>query len=234
MPLTIMALWAGSLIWLFSVDVSSLGVAGLIAAVFLRTFLQTGLFITAHDAMHGTIVPSNRQLNDRIGAISILAYALLPYRSLLKKHRMHHRYPASSRDPDFCERYQHQALLWYFQFMAGYLDPRQLRRLLTGMGLMLILFNLGWQIPLSNLLLFWILPLLLSSIQLFYFGTFLPHRQTEIGYSDRHRAKSSRYPVFWSLITCYHFGYHWEHHVYPHLPWYQLPAVNRAALSQQS
>jgi fatty acid desaturase len=53
------------------------------------------------------------------------------------------------------------------------------------------------------------------------------HRQTEEGYSDRHRAKSINYSVIWSFITCYHFSYHWEHHQYPHLPWYKLPLARQ-------
>jgi beta-carotene ketolase (CrtW type) len=60
---------------------------------------------------------------------------------------------------------------------------------------------------------------------LFYFGTFLPHREPEEGYSNIHCAQSNSLPVFWSFITCYHFGYHQEHHEYPHVPWWHLPVI---------
>jgi beta-carotene ketolase (CrtW type) len=80
---------------------------------------------------------------------------------------------------------------------------------------------LACQIPLSNIFLFWVIPILISSMQLFTFGIFLPHRQPKE--SDRHQAKSSNYSTFWSFIACYHFDYHWEHHEYPYLPWYSLP-----------
>ena len=30
-----------------------------------------------------------------------------------------------------------------------------------------------------------------------------------------------------SFVSCYHFGYHWEHHVAPHVPWWRLPEARR-------
>jgi len=75
---------------------------------------------------------------------------------------------------------------------------------------------------LLNVLLFFSLPLLLSSLQLFVFGTYLPHRALE-PQAEAHRPRSLNLPVWLSLLTCYHFGYHWEHHQYPWLAWHQLP-----------
>jgi beta-carotene ketolase (CrtW type) len=227
--LPLLFFWIGSLIWLLSLDISQIEIWILVAAVFVRTFLHTGLFITAHDAMHRTVFPKNHRLNDLIGSIATTAYALLSFQALLKKHRMHHRYPASANDPDFYgshdREHQPNALLWYLKFMQGYLDRKQLGILLVGMAVIFAILNLGFHISNSNLILFWILPMLCSSIQLFYFGTFLPHRQFASGYGDLHCARSSNFSKFWSFITCYHFGYHWEHHEYPHLPWYKLPSA---------
>ncbi len=44
-------------------------------------------------------------------------------------------------------------------------------------------------IPSDNLTYFWVLPSLLSSLQLFYFGTFLPHSEPIGGYIQPHRSK---------------------------------------------
>jgi beta-carotene ketolase (CrtW type) len=69
-------------------------------------------------------------------------------------------------------------------------------------------------------------PALLSTLQLFVFGTWLPHRpHADAPFADRHRARSQRWPTWLSLLTCYHFGYHWEHHAHPHVPWWRLPAT---------
>ena len=219
----IIFLWTSSLVVLFSVDVSRLSILGIGAAVLLRAFLHTGLFITTHEAIHGTIIPGNRRVNDLIGSITSRLYALLPYRTLFKNHMLHHRYPASEQDPDFDQSAQNNLLFWYIKFMTEYLKGRQAWVLLIGMTIIFYTFLWGLQIPISNIFLFWVIPILISSMQLFTFGIFLPHRQPKAGYSDRHRAKSSNLSVFWSFIACYHFDYHWEHHEYPNLPWYRLP-----------
>ncbi len=215
-------LWFSSLIGLLSIDIAQAPILWIVAAVLLRSFLHTGLFITTHEAIHGIIAPQNRQINDLIGSTTSLLYALLPYKILAKNHRLHHLYPASERDPDFYEPGQNNFLLWYVNFMKEYLKGRQAWVLLIGMGVIFGIF-LAWQIPLSNIFLFWVIPILISSMQLFTFGIFLPHRQPQKGDRNLHQAKSSNYSTFWSFIACYHFDYHWEHHQYPNLPWYSLP-----------
>jgi beta-carotene ketolase (CrtW type) len=95
---------------------------------------------------------------------------------------------------------------------------------------MAIIFNILYHllnIPLANLVLFWILPSVLSTLQLFYFGTFLPHRESPDKFKDHHRARSNDYNIIFSFVTCYHFGYHWEHHQYPYVPWWKLPKVRQ-------
>ena len=222
---TLILLWLSSLIFLLRINVSQIPILGIVLAVLLRAFLHTGIFITAHDAMHGIVFPQNRIVNDFIGSLAARLYVLLPYKTLLEKHRLHHRYPASAKDPDFHERGQKNLFAWYVNFMKGYLQGRQSWVLLIGMSTIFVLLNWGLNIPVSNVILFWVLPILISSIQLFYFGIFLPHRQPKGGYRNCHRAQSSYYSIAWSFLACYHFGYHWEHHEYPHLPWYRLPSV---------
>ena len=67
----------------------------------LQTFLYTGLFITTHDAMHGLVLPKHPTLNNYIGCLAVLLYALFSYTKLRKKHQEHHKFPASNKDPDF-------------------------------------------------------------------------------------------------------------------------------------
>lgn len=243
--LLILSLWIASLVLFLFVDMSKLAIWEVAIAVVVRTFLHTGLFITAHDAMHGTVFPKHRKMNDVIGSITTTVYAFLSYQALVKKHRLHHRYPASSNDPDFFgsdrgnshidpgNAPQDKLWTWYFKFMQGYLHGKQLWIVLIGIVLVFSVLSLGCHIAIGNLLLFWILPMLCSSVQLFYFGTFLPHRRLDKGYGDRHRARSTNYSRFWSFVTCYHFGYHWEHHENPHLPWYKLPSARCEVLSSQ-
>jgi beta-carotene ketolase (CrtW type) len=111
--------------------------------------------------------------------------------------------------------------------MASYLSPAQMGALLGSWLLLLVLFWSKTPHPLSSLLLFCTLPLLLSSLQLFVIGTYLPHRQTTCRSGDRHHAASLAWPEALSFLACFHFGYHWEHHADPRLPWYCLPAGRR-------
>jgi beta-carotene ketolase (CrtW type) len=46
---------------------------------------------------------------------------------------------------------------------------------------------------LVNVLAFWALPAILSSLQLFYFGTYLPHRRGEEPFPDDHQARSNAF-----------------------------------------
>lgn len=224
--LSIISLWAVSLVVLLRLNINELPVWLIPILMLWQMFLYTGLFITAHDAMHGSVCPQNPKLNHLIGSFAVFCYATFSYRDLLKKHRLHHRFPASDQDPDFHDGEHKHPIAWYFHFMKRYWGWKQFI-------VLSIIFQLGHyllHIPENTLLLFWVLPPILSSVQLFYFGTFLTHRESEEGYTNSHRARTTSFSTFWSFITCYHFGYHHEHHEYPHLSWWQLPAAYQADL----
>ena len=217
----IMGIWASSLILLMSVDVSEVNNLLLSPLIVLQTFLYTGLFITAHDAMHGAVFPRNLKINNFIGALAVGLYALFSYEKLQKKHWLHHHNPASELDPDFHNSKHKNFFAWYFNFMLRYWSWT---RLLSLMALYnVILFTL--HIPEKNLTLFWVIPSILSSVQLFYFGTFTPHKEPSGGYKNIHCAQTNPLPTWLSFITCYHFGYHYEHHEHPDVPWWGLPKV---------
>ena len=222
---SIVSLWVGSLVFLASIDIAQWLPLYLLPTILGRTFIQTGLFIVAHDAIHGVLSPNNRRLNDGIGQLTLTLYALLPYKKLSLNHWQHHRHPGQVSDPDFHDGIHSDVFSWYLNFMKGYLDMKQRVVLLMGISLVFFVLHFGLHIPVANLFLFWVLPIALSSIQLFFFGTYLPHRSPRTESSDSHHAISSNYPLILSFLTCYHFGYHWEHHEYPFLPWYKLPSA---------
>jgi beta-carotene ketolase (CrtW type) len=227
LALAIVAAWIVSLILLLTQPVSWQTPAALLPLIWIRTFLQTGLFIVGHDAMHGSLLPASPLWNQRIGRVVLALYAWLPWEPSCRNHYSHHRAPGSPQDPDHQGGRSRGPLHWYRRFMASYLTPTQMAGLLSIWLISLALLHPFHPHPLANLLLFWTLPLVLSSLQLFVVGTYLPHRQGEGRSSDRHRAASLAWPEPLSLLACYHFGYHWEHHQHPHLPWYRLPAARR-------
>ncbi len=206
----------------FTISTESMNLVQCVLFIGWFTFLYTGLFVTGHDAMHGSISPDNPRLNDGFGQAALLLYGFISYKKLRQAHNYHHQFPASHRDPDFHNGRDTHPVLWYLQFMRRYWTLRQ------WIGI-IILYNglhhlLG--VPEADLLTFWAIPSLLSSVQLFYFGTYRVHRQMPDTYSTPLCANSTYWPYLISLITCYHFGYHREHHACPHVPWWRLPQIS--------
>ena len=70
----------------------------------LLNWLSVGIYIVAHDAMHGSLCPANRAAGDMIGALAVWLYAGFTFRRLVPKHHAHHRSPGSADDPDFAMR----------------------------------------------------------------------------------------------------------------------------------
>ncbi|MDR9402044.1 MAG: fatty acid desaturase [Halothece sp. Uz-M2-17] len=219
--LTIIGLWMSSLFLFLTWEVSESHLLQILTAIWWQTFLYTGLFITAHEGMHGLICPHKLQLNHLIGLTAVKLYGLFPYQKLLTKHWLHHDHPTSPLDPDFHDGKNSAFWAWYCHFLKNYWSWKRSGGLLS----ILSLISVGLHIPALNLVCFVLFPSILSSLQLFYFGTFLPHREPQGGYCSPHHAQSTALPIFWSFLTCYHFGYHQEHHENPHVPWWQLPRV---------
>ncbi|MBW4473347.1 MAG: fatty acid desaturase [Stenomitos rutilans HA7619-LM2] len=228
--ITILILWLVSLIFLLSANVSNFSIWLTGKALIWQSLLYTGLFITAHDAMHGAVFPVNLKANNAIGSLSVFCYGLFSYQELLRKHWLHHKYPATQRDPDFHNGSRPNVFIWYFQFMKRYWNWSRTAVLVLSLGIIHYLLHVSE----ANLALFWVIPSILSSVQLFYFGTYLPHREPDTGYSNCHRAQSTTFPLIWSFLTCYHFGYHEEHHEYPHVPWWHLPKIYQLKQTRHS
>lgn len=217
--LTVIFTWLLHLIFLFeylTVDFTSIW---FYFHIFLQGYLYTGLFITAHDAMHGT-VSSSSTINKIIGRISVFFFAALSYKKLLKNHKLHHQFPGTEKDPDFNIQSQN-FFIWWVSFLFRYATILQL--IIMG-----IVFNL-LKIRYSeiSIWLFLVLPSFLGSLQLFYFGTYLPHRKPHSDVMKPHNARTQRKNHLWAMISCYFFGYHFEHHELPHLPWWKLYQVKK-------
>ena len=192
--------------------------AGLIA------WLYVGIFIVAHDCMHGSLAPFRPELNRTIGRLCLILYAGFSFDELNRKHHLHHRHSGTADDPDFDETPPHSLLHWYVRFLLEYFTWRQcLFFVVVGSIYVHVL-----DVSLANLMFFWSLPAIVSSMQLFYFGTYLPHRPASEPFADRHRARTNNYSWWLSLFTCFHFGYHHEHHLRPDVPWWYLPRVHAA------
>lgn len=233
----ILASWLVSLLLLLLVDPSTIPIAGVVVAIFVRTFLHTGLFVIGHDAMHDSLLPNNRKINQWMGAIAVGLYASISYSKCCINHQQHHRYPGQTHDPDFHDGTHTQPLCWYLKFIREYITAASILKLISGWGLLLWGMSQFFQVFWSSAVLFVMLPFVLSSVQLFVFGTYFPHRMPDSQVAgdrpaDHPKTHSKMHwgRWLWSFLTCYHFGYyHRAHHQFPKVPWHQLPAAQARA-----
>jgi len=177
--------------------------------ILLQTHLYTGLFITAHDAMHGA-VSSHKQVNKSIGTLAAALFAYNSYKKLFPKHHLHHRFVATDKDPDY---HHGNFVTWYVKFAREYVSVWQILLMAGTYELLLLAF------PKPNVILYYIIPSLLATLQLFYFGTYLPHRGE---HRNKHKSSTQKKNHLWAFISCYFFGYHYEHHHAPGVPWWRL------------
>lgn len=189
------------------------------AIVLVQCWLNVGLFIVAHDCMHGSLAPGRPTLNRAVGRICLAVYAGFWYDRLITKHFEHHRFSGTERDPDFHSGGPRRFWAWYLVFFRRYFGLREAVVLSTAFSVYFFVVR----VPPANALAFWGVPAILSSVQLFLFGTYLPHRHEDEPFGDGHNARSSGLPWLASLFTCFHFGYHHEHHEHPQVPWWRLP-----------
>jgi beta-carotene/zeaxanthin 4-ketolase len=209
----ILSLWAAHLVYLLIfVEVSFAPI--MLIHIAIQTYLYTGLFITAHDAMHG-LVSSNRLVNTIVGQSATWLFAALSYSRLNKKHQLHHRFPGEAADPDYYTGSQN-FWRWWFSFLKNYVSWWQI---IT----MAIIFNvLQIWVNQFNLVFFWVIPSILATFQLFYFGTFRPHKLPHTESMLPHNARSQNGSHLGAMLSCYFFGYHYEHHESPQTPWWKL------------
>jgi beta-carotene ketolase (CrtW type) len=182
--------------------------------ILLQGYLYTGLFITAHDAMHGT-VSKNKFINKSIGSISTLLFAGLSYNKLIKNHFKHHKNPGEEEDPDFYTKSQN-FFIWWGTFLWRYTT-------ITQLIIMAVMFNVLkiWFDEIS-IIVFWVVPAFLGTFQLFFFGTYLPHKYPHTENMQPHKARTQKRNHLWAMLSCYFFGYHFEHHESPGTPWWKL------------
>jgi beta-carotene ketolase (CrtW type) len=213
--------------FVFELTWSNWPFALMLAAV--QCWLSVGVFIVCHDAMHGTLAPGRPKLNAGIGAVLLALYAGFGWKQMRDAHFTHHKLSGHAGDPDFDEHHPDNFWRWYGTFFRRYFGWRSILFVHTVVGIYWLLLG----IPMAQIVMLYGLPALASSLQLFYFGTYRPHCHREgHPFADRHNARSNDFGTFASLATCFHFGYHLEHHHRPDVPWWGLPAAKRAGVGK--
>jgi beta-carotene ketolase (CrtW type) len=226
LALIIIGAWVSHLAWVLTVDGLAWDSPLAWLHVAVQGYLCTGLFITGHDAMHGT-VSRRRWVNEAVGTLACFLFAGLSYRRLVVNHRAHHADPTGPDDPDFSTRTQ-SFWPWFTTFMVRYMTWPQFLVMAAKFNVLLWVGVEPWRIWA-----FWVAPAVMGTVQLFYFGTYLPHRRPDTPEMRPHHARSLPRNHLWAMLSCYFFGYHWEHHESPSTPgwalWRMRDARARAA-----
>lgn len=212
--------------FVYRLDSANWALVPLIFAV--QCWLSVGMFIVAHDAMHGSLAPAAPRLGEGIGAVLLFLYAGFGWRRMRDAHFDHHRHAGTAQDPDFNAANPHDFWPWYAQFLRRYFGWLSMAWVWT----VVLTYYLLLDVPPQNIALLYGFPAIASSLQLFYFGTYRPHRVEQHAgaapFADRHRARTNDMGIVASLVSCFHFGYHHEHHLAPAVPWWGLPRHHRA------
>ncbi|MBC6611779.1 fatty acid desaturase [Hymenobacter sp. BT507] len=212
--LLIMATWVGLLAYLLAYYQPNWRMPWPYLLALVQMHLYTGLFITAHDAMHGVVSP-NPRLNNAIGTVAALLFAYNWFPRMLPKHHQHHRHVATPDDPDYHDGEHPSFLFWFVRFAWNYVTWWQVVLMAATYNVLKIWF------PQENVIAFWMVPAVLATLQLFFFGTYLPHRG-EHAADNPHKSRTQLRHHLWAFVSCYFFGYHYEHHDQPYLPWWRL------------
>ena len=162
--LAILVAWGLHLWW--TLTRVSLGSPLVIPHVMVQTFLNVGLFITAHDAMHRSLAPDYRRVNDALGSIALFVYGGFLWSRLREGHFAHHAHPVTPEDPDYAPSASERFVEWLWRFVSGYYSWKNF-------ALMHIHVGLAWAVSGSvwKVLVFFALPAWISALQLFVFGT---------------------------------------------------------------
>lgn len=212
--ITIIFLWAGHLVYALANVEPDLTHPLFYIHVIIQGFLYTGLFITSHDSIHGT-VSKNKNINIFIGYLSAFLFAAFSYKKLSKNHYKHHKYSGKEGDPDYCVKSQN-FFYWLATFFWRYLTIVQIVLLAGIFNLLMIWFTE------AAIFSFWVIPALLGTMQLFYFGVYYPHKQPHEDHMKPYNARTMKKNHLLAMLSCYFFGYHHEHHHMPYMPWWKL------------
>ncbi len=208
------------------------------------------LAVLMHDVAHHRFF-KNRRLSDFIANVMVCWPLMITVEMYRNNHLSHHQHLNSDLDPDWVAKIGRQefkfpqtklgfvlTLLGYMSGIKGLYDLTWMISRMKGkskkkgvdwnrIGFLVILVTLisvlgGWKLY----LLFWVIPFFTSFLLFQYIRSFAEHFG-KLEYNSLLGSSRTVLPTLFErvLIAPYNISYHLEHHLYPGIPFHNLPAL---------
>jgi fatty acid desaturase len=225
------------------------------AVVWVGTRMHA-LAILFHDAAHYRIL-KDKKLNDIVGDLLLGWPLLVNVAGYRKNHFAHHRSVNTPDDPDwviklgetdyeFPRRRREILLVWsryflginavkffktIFKRVGGHVKVPRAMKIARPLYYLAILAAFVYSGRWPVLLMYWVVPYLTSFLFCLYVRSVAEHFG---GMEYDHVLTQSRtvYPAWWErlLIAQNNINYHLDHHLYPSVPFYNLPKLHKVLL----
>ncbi|AME26283.1 fatty acid desaturase [Burkholderia sp. PAMC 26561] len=216
-----------------------------VLALFAIGNRQRALGNLLHEASHQNL-SARRKVNDRIGRI-LLAPALFSDFTLYRlQHARHHAWLGDPiRDPDYLPRAKYEQQHWFSTYARVLCDPANLtasllghlvdKRLSLAQWLAITLWWVAYEAVLDMFvgmhfailfLALWIAAKASVFHAITIFREMIDHYALESGGIFRHTRETPSLGLLSVLIHPHHNGYHLTHHLFPRIPYYDLPRAH--------
>lgn len=204
-------------------------------------FALSTLMNLAHESTHN-LFTHNPKIDRWIGFLCSVPILFSPTGYRLR-HPLHHKFARSEEDPDDLERLTENttllSVLYVLTFIVGaYLflldtpiqafkrgSRSQRIAIVLETVVMVSVLGAAWIVlPASGMVQGWLIPILIA-FQIAHIRALAEHRLTSRGNEFIDTRTVLTNPVL-SLLMC-NINYHLEHHLYPGVPWYNLPKLHK-------
>lgn len=234
-----------------------------ILAVLIIGARMHALAILMHDASHFRFM-KNRKWNDTLTNFTIMYPIFSSVAKYRLNHLRHHRHLNTEHDPDWVAKLGRReftfpksrqefilSLLSYFFLYQGIRDGLwligRINKTISDTGkkvenktpyfiFLIVLFTIltltgGW----TYYLLFWIVPFL-STFFMFQYIRSVAEHFGELAYeNDLNSTRTVKTNLFEQFFIAPHnVGFHLEHHLYPGVPFYNLPKLHKALMQNEA
>lgn len=217
-----------------------------------------GFGVLLHEFAHYRFIDGRKTASDWIGDLTLAWPVLTTIAAYRRNHLAHHRYTNTDKDPDwvfkfgsrkftFPQHWREAALtgVSYLLVVGSILDVFSVLGRLKNPDkppLSYRLARLGYYVFFAALftvthawlgfLLYWVVPYLTVFFLLMHIRSVAEHFGS-MDYSDELGSTRTVMPYGWerALFAPHHVNFHLEHHLFPSVPFYNLPQLHQALMT---